>query len=92
MRVRIEGTFIKDALQLLPNGQQLHPRPDIRADALGHAEGPAAAVDVATVLPDWLEAGLEEVDGLAHLYLVDGGVVVVAPEVLHALDLAAQLL
>jgi hypothetical protein len=58
----------------------------------GDAEGPAAAVDVAAVLPDGLEAGFEEVEGLAHLHLLDGGVVGVAPEVLDGLDLVAELL
>lgn len=85
-------TVVYTALQLLPDGQQLHAGPDVGPGALGHPEGPAAAVDVAPVLPDGLEPGLEQVDGLAHLDLVDGGVIVVAPKVLHALDLRAQLL
>ncbi len=66
--------------------------PDIRAGRLGHAEGPAAAVKIAAVFPDGLAARLEEVDGLAHLDLVDGRIVVIAPKVLHRLDLRAQLL
>lgn len=85
-------TILQHALELLSNGQQLHAGPKVRADALGHTEGPAAAVDVAAVLPDGAEARLEEVDGLAHLDLLDGGVVVVAPKVLHRLDLRAELL
>lgn len=84
-------TIVNDALQLLANGQQLDASPKVRADGLWHAECPAAAVDVAAVLPDGLEAGLEEVDGLAHLDVLDGGVVVVAPKVLDRLDLRANL-
>ncbi len=87
-----ERTLLEHALQLLPDGQQLHARPHVGPVALGHAEGPAAAEHVAAVLPDGLEAGLEQVDALAHLDLVDGGVVVVAPKVLHALDAGAELL
>ena len=75
-------TLVEHALQLLPDGQQLDPRPDIRANALGHAEGPAPSVDVTPVLPDGLEALLEQVEGLAHLDLIHGGIVVVPPEVL----------
>ena len=85
-------TLFEHALQLLADSQQLHAGPDVRPIALGHAEGPAAAEHVAAVLPDGLEAGLEQVDALAHLDLVDGGVVVIPPEILNALDLRAQLL
>lgn len=82
-------TFLEHTLQLLPNSQHLYAGPEIRAVGLGNSKSPAASVDVAPVFPDGLEAGLEEVYGLAHLDLVDGGVVGVAPEVLHRLDLRA---
>lgn len=85
-------TLIQHALQLLANGQQLHLGPDLGPHGAGHAKGPAAAVDVAAVLPHGAEPGLEEVYRLAHLDLLDGGVVVVPPKVLHRLDLRAELL
>lgn len=66
--------------------------PDIRSHGLVHAKSPAPAVDIAAVLPDRSKPLLEEVDGLSHLDLLDGGVVIVAPEVLHRLDLCAELL
>lgn len=85
-------TVVKDTLEGFADGQELDTVPDIRANALWDAEGPAAAKDVTAVLPDGAETGLEEVDGLAHLDVVDGGVIVVAPEVLDGLDLFAQLI
>lgn len=65
--------------------------PDIRTGRLGYTERPASTVDIATVLPDRTEALLEEIDGFAHLDLFDGGVVVVAPEILDGFDLGAEL-
>ena len=85
-------TFSQGALELLADRQELYPGPEVRACALGNPERPAPAADVPPVLPDGLEAFLEQVDRLAHLDLVDGCVVVVSPEVLHRLDLAAELL
>lgn len=87
-----EQTLFQGTLQLLANGQELDAGPHVRAGRLGDAQGPATAVEVAAVFPDGAEARLEEVDGLAHLDLVDRGVVVVAPKVLDRLDLAAELL
>lgn len=84
--------LVEGLLQLLADGHELDARPEVRAGGLGDAEGPAAAQDVAAVLPDGAEAALEEVDGLAHLDLVHGRVVGVPPEVLHRLDLRPQLL
>ena len=85
-------TFVYHALQFLADSQQLYPRPEIRTDAFRYPECPAAAVDVAPVLPDGLEARFEEIDGLAHLDLLDWGVVVVPPKVLDRLDLGSELL
>lgn len=90
--LRLALTLIQCTLQLLADSHELNPGPEVRADALVHTERPAASVDVPAVLPDGLEARLEEVDGLAHLDLVDGGVVIVPPEVLDRFDLCAQLL
>ena len=87
----IKRTLVNDALELLANGQQLDARPEIRPNGLWHAERPAAAVDVAAVLPDRLETLLEKVDGFTHLYLGYGGVVVVAPEFLDRLDRFSDL-
>ena len=70
----------------------MHPRPKVRACALGHTERPAPSVDISPVLPNRLEALLEQVDRLAHLDLVHGRIVVVSPEVLDGLDLGAELL
>lgn len=85
-------TLIQSSLELLANGHQLHAGPEVRPDVLAYAEGPTPAEDVAPVLPYGLEALLEQVEGLAHLDLVDGGVVGIAPEVLDGLDLGAELL
>lgn len=85
-------TLVQSGLELLANGHQLHSGPEVWPDILAHAEGPTSAEDVAPVLPYGLEALLEQVEGLAHLYLVDGGVVGIAPEVLDGLDLGAELL
>ena len=85
-------TFFQSSLQLLANGHELHTGPEVWADVLAHAERPAAAQDVAPVLPYGPEARLEQVEGLAHLDLVDRGVVIIAPEVLDGLDLGAELL
>lgn len=84
-------TLIQSSLQNLAYSQQLDPRPHIRPLALGHAERPAPAVEVPPVLPHGPEPGLEEVDALAHLDLVDGSVILVTPEVLHGFDLSAEL-
>lgn len=65
--------------------------PDLGPAALRHAEGPAAAQHIATVLPDGAEPPLEQVNALTHLDAVYGGVVVVPPKVLHALDLLPEL-
>lgn len=83
---------VQHTLQLLADGQQLHPGPEVRSVNLSHAKGPTSAVDVAAILPDWAEALLEEVDRLAHFDLVNGCVVVVAPEVLNRLYLRTKLL
>lgn len=85
-------TLIQRSLQLLPNSHKLYPGPEVWADILAYAECPAAAQEVAPVLPYGLEALLEQVDGLAHLDLVDGSVIVVAPEVLYRLDQDVELL
>lgn len=85
-------TLLQSLLQLLPDGEQLNAGPELGAVSLRDAEGPAAALDVTAVLPDGPEAALEQVDGLAHLDLLDGGVVVVPPEVLDRLDLRVELL
>ena len=84
-------TVLQGALKLLTNGQELDAGPDVRAGALRHAEGPAAACDVASVFPNGLEAFLEEVDGFVALHLVNGRVVVVAPKVLYTLNPGPEL-
>lgn len=56
--------------------------PDLGTYGLGHSKIPGAAEDIPSVFPDGPEALLEEVDRLACLDLLDGGVVVVFPEVL----------
>ena len=40
----------------------------------------------------WLETLFKEINRLSHLDLINGGVVVVTPEVLDRLDLGADLL
>lgn len=87
-----EHTLIQSSLQLLSNSHELHSSPEIRTDILAYAKCPAAAQQVSPVFPYGLEAFLEQVDGLAHLDLVDGGVVVVAPEILDRLDEDVELL
>lgn len=85
-------TLLQSGLELLANGHQLHAGPEVRPDVLAHAEGPTSAEDVAPVLPYGLEALLEQVEGLAHLDLVDGCVVGISPKVLDRLDLGTELL
>lgn len=85
-------TLLQNTLQLLADSKELHAGPEISPVGLGDAESPAAAEDVAAVFPDGLESDFEQVDGLAHLDVLDGHVVVVAPEILHALDRGPQLL
>lgn len=85
-------TLINGALQLFTNSQHLNTGPKVRANSLGHAESPATTIDVTSVLPDGLEAFLEEVNRFAHLDLVNGCVVVASPEVLNRSDLGSDLL
>lgn len=85
-------TLLQSSLELLANGHQLHASPEVRPDVLAHTEGPTSAEDIAPVLPYGLEALLEQVEGLAHLDLVDGGVVGISPKVLDRLDLGTELL
>lgn len=85
-------TLLKHILQLLSDSKDLHASPEISPVGLGNAESPATAENVAAILPDGLEPGLEQVDGLAHLDVLDGHVVVVAPEILDALDRGPELL
>lgn len=65
--------------------------PNVGADYFRHSKRPAAAVDVAPVLPHREEARLEQVYRLAHLDLLDGCVVIVAPKVLNGFDLGPEL-
>lgn len=85
-------TFSECTLQLFSNSQELCSCPKVGSDVLAHAERPAAAQNVPPVFPYGAEALLEQVDGLAHLDLVDRGVVVVAPEILNGLDQGVKLL
>ena len=84
-------TAVERTLKLLADGQQLDPGPHVRTYGLGHAEGPTPAADIPAVLPHGSEALLKEVNGLSHADLVYRCVVVVTPEVLHGLDLGAEL-
>ena len=85
-------TNIKTTLQLLSNSHKLDSRPEIRPIDLRYPERPTPAVYVPPVFPNGLEPLLEQVDGLAHLDLVYGRIIVVAPEVLDGLDLGTELL
>lgn len=85
-------TLVESALERFADGHELNPLPELAARALGHAKGPGTTQDVAAVLPDGLVSLLEEVDGLAHLDLLDGDVVLVPPKVGHGLDLGVELL
>lgn len=85
-------TLFQSGLKLLANGHQLDAGPEVRPDILAYAEGPTSPENVAPILPYGLKALLEQVEGLAHLDLVDGGIVGIAPEVLDRLDLGAELL
>lgn len=84
-------TSIKAALQFLSNGHELDPGPEVWPRSLGDTECPAATIYVSPVLPDWLKALLEKVDRLSHLNLINRGIIVVSPEVLHALNLVGEL-
>jgi hypothetical protein len=90
--VVINLTNIETTLQFLPNRHQLHSRPEIWAIDLGHPEGPAATIYISSVFPHWLETLFEQINGFAHLNLVNWSIIVVSPEVLYRLDLRAELL
>ena len=85
-------TSFQAALQLLPNGHQLDSRPEIRPVGFRNSEGPASSIYVSSIFPNGLKSLLEQVYGFSHLDLVDGGIVVVPPEVLDGFDLGAYLL
>lgn len=85
-------TLFEHILQLLSNSKELHASPEISPVGLRDAEGPATAENIAAVFPDRLESGLEQIDGLAHLDVLDGHVIVVAPEILDAFDRGPKLL
>jgi hypothetical protein len=82
-------TNVETALQLLPNRHKLHSRPKIWAQRLGHSKSPASTIYVTSIFPDRLKPLLKKIYRLSHLNVFDRGVVVVPPEVLHALNLGA---
>lgn len=69
---------------VMPNGQPLAGN--------GAADGGSDAEPSAAPFPDRFESGLEQIDGLAHLDVLDGHVIVVAPEILDAFDRGPELL
>lgn len=85
-------TNIKTALQLLTNGHQLYSRPKFRSQGLGNSEGPTSTIYIPPIFPDRLETLLKEIYRLSHLDIFNRGVVIVSPEVLHTLNLRAELL
>jgi hypothetical protein len=85
-------TSVEAALQLLPNGHQLDSRPEIRPVGFRNSERPTSSIYVPSIFPNGLKSLLEQVYGFSHLNLVDGGIVVVPPEVLDGFDLGAYLL
>jgi hypothetical protein len=56
--------------------------PEFRAIGLWHSKGPASSIDIPSIFPYWLEALLEEIDGLSHLDVLNRGIIVVPPKVL----------
>jgi hypothetical protein len=92
VKIKSRHTKVKAALQLLSNSHQLHSSPEVWSIGFWHTECPTSTIYISSVLPHGLKALFEEVDGFSHLDILNRGIVIIPPEILHRFDLRAELL
>ena len=83
-------TRLDHVCELLPDGEEQDLLPRLLGLVLRHAESPRTALYIAGVLPDGLDAALEEVHGVFHLEPVEREAIVRFPEGLERDDVLEE--
>lgn len=92
MDILTSSLRLHSTLEHITNGQKADLMPELRRLLLADPEVPRATTGVAWVLPQWLDAKVEQMDAIPQLQALYRDVVEVLVEVFDAHDLLAKRL